>query len=61
MLPSQWLNLVGFPALSIPMNFSAEGLPIGVQLIGRPNEEEFLLEVAAALEQKRGAWPNPKI
>jgi Asp-tRNA(Asn)/Glu-tRNA(Gln) amidotransferase A subunit family amidase len=43
------------------MHFSAEGLPIGVQLIARPNEEELLLEVAAALERARGTWPNPKI
>ena len=61
MRASQWVNLVGFPALSIPMHFSAEGLPIGVQLIARPNEEELLLEVAAALERARGTWPNPKI
>jgi Asp-tRNA(Asn)/Glu-tRNA(Gln) amidotransferase A subunit family amidase len=61
MRPAQWLNLAGFPAISIPMQFSQAGLPIGVQLIARPNEEELLLEVAVLLEQARGAWPNPKI
>ena len=61
MRPAQWLNLVGFPALSLPINSSAEGLPVGVQLIARPNEEELLLEVAAHLEQARGPWLNPKI
>ncbi|MGA2812024.1 MAG: amidase [Candidatus Acidiferrum sp.] len=61
MRPAQWLNLAGFPAVSVPVRFSREGLPIGVQLIARPNEEELLLEVAALFEQARGAAPNPKI
>jgi Asp-tRNA(Asn)/Glu-tRNA(Gln) amidotransferase A subunit family amidase len=61
MRASQWLNLVGFPAISVPITLSNEGLPIGVQLIGRPNEEELLLEVAAQLEEQRGPWPQPKI
>lgn len=47
---SQWLNLAGFPGNSVPMGFSAEGLPIGVQVIGRPNEDELVLAVAEALE-----------
>jgi Asp-tRNA(Asn)/Glu-tRNA(Gln) amidotransferase A subunit family amidase len=61
MRASQWLNLVGFPAISIPMHLSADGLPIGVQLIGRPNEDELLLEVAARLEEARGPFPAPEI
>jgi Asp-tRNA(Asn)/Glu-tRNA(Gln) amidotransferase A subunit family amidase len=61
MRPAQWLNLVGLPAVTVPMQFSEEDLPVGVQLIARPNEEDFLLEVAARLERERGAWPNPKI
>jgi len=61
MRASQWLNLVGFPAISVPMAFSADGLPIGVQLIGRPHEEELLLEVAAAVEEERGVYPVPNI
>jgi Asp-tRNA(Asn)/Glu-tRNA(Gln) amidotransferase A subunit family amidase len=59
MRASQWVNLVGFPAISVPIAFSAAGLPIGVQLIGRPHEEELLLEIAAALEEGRGVWPVP--
>lgn len=50
----QWLNLAGFPGLSLPLGQSPEGLPINVQLIGRPYEEELLLEVAETLEQARG-------
>jgi Asp-tRNA(Asn)/Glu-tRNA(Gln) amidotransferase A subunit family amidase len=59
MRASQWLNLVGFPGMSVPAGFSATGLPIGVQLIGRPHEEELLLEIAATTEEDRGAWSAP--
>lgn len=51
---SQWLNLAGFPGVAVPMGFSAEGLPIGVQVIGRPNEDEVVLAVAEAIEEVRG-------
>jgi Asp-tRNA(Asn)/Glu-tRNA(Gln) amidotransferase A subunit family amidase len=57
----QWLNLTGFPGLSLPIGKSPEGLPINVQLIGRPHEEELLLAVAEALEGARGAWHAPPI
>ena len=56
---SQWLNLAGFPGVTIPMGKSAEGLPIGVQLIGRPFEDELVLNVAEQLETARGAWQPP--
>ncbi len=56
---SQWLNLAGFPGLSLPMGQSPEGLPINVQLIARPYEEELLLAVAAQLEQAHGPWQSP--
>jgi Asp-tRNA(Asn)/Glu-tRNA(Gln) amidotransferase A subunit family amidase len=59
MRASQWLNLVGFPGISVPVAFSAAGLPIGVQLIGRPHEEELLFEIAATIEEDRGVWPEP--
>jgi amidase len=58
---SQWLNLAGFPGAVVPMGKSAEGLPIGVQVIGRPYEEELVLAVAEAMERGRGAWQAPKI
>jgi len=57
----QWLNLVGFPGLSLPFGQSPEGLPINIQLIARPHEEELLLGVAEALEQARGPWRRPPI
>jgi Asp-tRNA(Asn)/Glu-tRNA(Gln) amidotransferase A subunit family amidase len=56
---AQWLNLVGFPGVSVPMGFSAAGLPIGVQVIGRPNEDELVLAVAEVLETARGKFEAP--
>lgn len=44
------INVLGFPALAIPCGESAEGLPIGLQIIGRPFEENLLLTLGQALE-----------
>jgi amidase len=57
---SQWLNLTGLPGATVPLSFSAEGLPIGVQVIGRPYEEELVLGVAECIEQARGPWRAPE-
>lgn len=54
-----WFNLLGFPAVVVPMGFSEQGLPIGVQIVGRPWEEEMMLAVAAKLEEARGPWQGP--
>jgi len=58
---SQWLNLTGFPGVTVPASVSAEGLPIGVQVIGRPYEEELVLAVAERIENGRGLWQAPDI
>ena len=58
---SQWLNLAGFPGVTVPIGKSPEGLPIGVQLIGRPYEDELVLSVAEKLESARGPWQAPAI
>jgi len=55
----EWFNLLGFPAVVVPIGFSEEGLPIGIQIVGRPWEEEVVLAVAAALEEARGLLPPP--
>jgi aspartyl-tRNA(Asn)/glutamyl-tRNA(Gln) amidotransferase subunit A len=44
-------NLAGLPALSIPCGFSKNNLPLGLQIIGRPFEEETILKIAYAYEQ----------
>jgi amidase len=56
---SQWLNLTGFPGVSVPVSVSAEGLPTGIQVIGRPFEEELVLAVAERIENGRGPWQVP--
>jgi len=45
------INVLGFPALSISCGSSPEGLPIGLQMIARPFEENLLLAVGEALER----------
>jgi amidase len=49
------------PAAVVRVGQSPEGLPIGVQIVGRPWEEELVLTVAAALEQECGGWQKPPI
>jgi amidase len=46
-------NVIGQPAASIPVGFDAEGLPLAVQICGRPNDESTLLRLAAQLERER--------
>ena len=48
---SQTFNVFGLPAVSVPVGHSAEGLPIGVQIVGRPFEDEKVLAAAAIIEQ----------
>ena len=57
---SQCFNLLGNPAVVVPMAITSEGLPIGVQIVGRPWEEERVLAIAARLEQA-GGWIEPPI
>ncbi|MDW7972463.1 MAG: Asp-tRNA(Asn)/Glu-tRNA(Gln) amidotransferase subunit GatA [Thermodesulfovibrio sp.] len=45
------INLAGVPAMSIPCGFSEKGLPIGLQIIGRPFDEAGMLQLAYAYEQ----------
>jgi amidase len=46
-------NLTGLPAMSLPLHWSDDGLPIGVQAIGPPAGEAILLRLAAQLEEAR--------
>jgi aspartyl-tRNA(Asn)/glutamyl-tRNA(Gln) amidotransferase subunit A len=44
-------NLTGLPALSLPCGFTSEGLPIGLQIAGKPFEESMILRIAHAYQQ----------
>ena len=44
-------NMTGQPAISLPVHWTDDGLPVGVQLVGRPLEEAMVLRVAAQLER----------
>jgi len=46
-------NLTGQPAASVPAGFSKDGLPLAVQLVGRPGDETTLISLAAQLERER--------
>jgi Asp-tRNA(Asn)/Glu-tRNA(Gln) amidotransferase A subunit family amidase len=58
---TEWFNLLGNPAAVVPVGRSPKGLPIGVQIVGPPWEEEQVLAVAAALEKECGGWSVPPI
>jgi amidase len=52
-------NITGWPAASVPVARSAEGLPIGVQVVAKAWREDVVLKVAAALEKTIGGWYLP--
>ena len=54
-------DLTGSPAMSVPFGWSSEGLPIGVQLVGRHFDEHTLLKVAKALESCQGDRRRPDV
>jgi len=56
---SQWFNLLAAPAAVVPVGRSPEGLPIGVQIVGRPFEDEIVLKVASVIDHEFGYVPPP--
>jgi Asp-tRNA(Asn)/Glu-tRNA(Gln) amidotransferase A subunit family amidase len=58
---SEWFNLLGMPAVAVPVGQSVEGLPIGVQIVARPWEDESTLAIAAVLAAQFGEWRRPPI
>jgi len=55
----QIFNLLGNPSVVVPVGRSPEGLPIGVQIVGRHFEDAVILGVARKLEQAIGGWQAP--
>jgi aspartyl-tRNA(Asn)/glutamyl-tRNA(Gln) amidotransferase subunit A len=53
------VNMAGLPGISVPAGLSAESLPLGLQLIGRPFDEETLFSLGSALETEFGTAPTP--
>jgi Asp-tRNA(Asn)/Glu-tRNA(Gln) amidotransferase A subunit family amidase len=56
---AQIANVLGLPAAVVPVCRSREGLPIGVQILGRPYEENALLDIAAGIDKRFGYQPPP--
>ncbi|MGZ4666353.1 MAG: amidase family protein, partial [Frankiaceae bacterium] len=50
-------NLLGTPAVNVPVHWTSDGLPIGSQLLGRPGDEAGLIRLSAQLEDASG-WPR---
>ena len=48
------VNMAGLPGISVPGGLDVQGLPLGLQLIGRPFEEETLFALGAVIEQAAG-------
>jgi aspartyl-tRNA(Asn)/glutamyl-tRNA(Gln) amidotransferase subunit A len=57
-------NLTGHPAITLPCGFGGDGLPIGLQLVGRLRRESDLLAAAAVFEAARNVvsrWPDVEV
>jgi aspartyl-tRNA(Asn)/glutamyl-tRNA(Gln) amidotransferase subunit A len=53
------VNLAGLPGVAVPAGLDSQGLPLGLQLIGRPWEEGDLLNVAYVIERAAGFVSKP--
>ena len=54
------VNMAGLPGLALPAGTTSDGLPLGLQLIGRPFDEETLFSIAEVIEQAAGRAPLPE-
>jgi aspartyl-tRNA(Asn)/glutamyl-tRNA(Gln) amidotransferase subunit A len=54
------VNMAGLPGIAVPAGLDAQGLPLGLQLIGRPFDEETLFQTAAVIEQAAGRFEPAK-
>jgi aspartyl-tRNA(Asn)/glutamyl-tRNA(Gln) amidotransferase subunit A len=54
------VNMAGLPGIAVPAGKDAQGLPLGLQLIGRPFDEETLFSLGETIEQASGRFTPPK-
>jgi aspartyl-tRNA(Asn)/glutamyl-tRNA(Gln) amidotransferase subunit A len=54
------VNMAGLPGIAVPAGVSKDGLPLGLQLIGKPFDEETLFQTAAVIEQAAGTYTAPQ-
>ncbi len=54
-----YISTIGHPAISVPCGFTPEGLPVGLQIVGRDRDDFGTLQLAAAYEQARGTLGGP--
>jgi aspartyl-tRNA(Asn)/glutamyl-tRNA(Gln) amidotransferase subunit A len=54
------VNMAGLPGIAVPAGLSNDGLPLGLQLIGKPFDEETLFQTAYAIEQAAGKYVAPQ-
>jgi Asp-tRNA(Asn)/Glu-tRNA(Gln) amidotransferase A subunit family amidase len=54
-------NVYDLPCVCVPAALTSEGLPIGVQIVGRRKEEDTVLVAAAIVEEALGGWRPPKL
>ena len=51
-----FITAAGLPAISVPCGFTSTGLPVGVQIVGRHQDEMGVLQLAHAFEQETEVW-----
>jgi amidase len=56
MMSCYFITVTGLPALSLPLGFTGDGLPVGLQIVGRHQDDLGVLQLAYALQQATGAW-----
>jgi len=59
--PTFLLSLTGLPVASVPCGIDTRGLPVGLQVVGRPQDEEAVLTLAAAVERNQRSQAPPRL
>jgi amidase len=56
MKSSYYITITSHPAVSVPAGFTAEGLPVGLQIVGRYRDDLGVLQLAHAFEERTQLW-----